>query len=175
MSRIVLQCAGVIRIAIAGGVAIGACGVASACHSASGSGAALGKASTAASRPQIGSPVDAGPKTDLGSPSVSARLPEETAPGVAPQADVAENEDVAVEARFALPLSPGTYTFPDGLRVRFSATHECEYDSTAPCSPWDVTAWFNGRETTVNVLSGKRVRVAGHWVEVVDQALVVRK
>lgn len=95
-------------------------------------------------------------------PSVPARLP-------------AADKDQPVAASFGMPLPPGLYTFPDGLRLRFSAAHECEYDSTAPCSPWDVSADFKGRQSKLNIFRDKVYRIAGHSIELVNQELVVRK
>jgi len=78
-------------------------------------------------------------------------------------------------AQFGVPLPPGLYTFTDGLRVKFSATHECEYDSMDPCSPFDVVAWFKGRESKVNIFPDKPARLLWHSVQVTDHSLVVRK
>lgn len=88
-----------------------------------------------------------------------------------------EKEEEPREVRFGVPLPLGLYTFPDGLRLRFSATHECEYDSTAPCSPFEVVSWFKGRETkATSLMPSKVVRIAGHSVQLTeDQSLIVRK
>ncbi len=142
-----------------------ACALASACHSPP-------PPPAASSEPQS-QPGPALPTEPNAPPPEIAETPE--APVAAPSPSAPDPEE-PVTAQFGLPLSPGVYTFPNGLRVRFSAKHECEYDSTDPCSPFDVTAWFQGKEGKANILTGNTKRVVGHSMQVTaDQALVVRK
>jgi hypothetical protein len=138
---------------------LGVCALASACH--------------------VPPPPPAAPLQQPSRPEPPPAAQPDTSPPEEPVATPpsrAVDRDEPVAAQFGLPLPPGHYTFPNGLRLQFSAKHECEYDSTDPCSPFDVVAWFKGKEGKANILTGNTARVVGHAMQVTaDQSIVVRK
>ena len=168
MRTAVARCVGLVRASV-----LGVCTAASACHAVPPAPVSSPSLAPAAPpEPQPEPTLDAGLAASPQAPPDSTEPPD--APVAAPAPSVAEKEQPR-DGTFGVPLAPGLYTFPDGLRLRFSATHECEYDSTEPCSPFDVEAWFKGQHAKLNVLPGNSVRIVRYKVQVTDQALVVRK
>jgi hypothetical protein len=82
--------------------------------------------------------------------------------------------DRATPAAFGEALGPGLYTFPAGLRLRFSDRRECDFDPSAACrGGYEIDATDGRAEAHVALPS--RDRLLGHAVELSERRIVVRR